>query len=84
MNYQLIRSKRKTLSIEIKPDSTVIVRAPYNMKASRIESFVNEKTPWIERRLEEIGKNAALPPYTAEQMADIRRRAEILNLRRSF
>ena len=51
MNYQLIRSKRKTLSIEIKPDSTVIVRAPYNMKASRIESFVNEKTPWIEKQL---------------------------------
>ena len=77
MNYQLIRSKRKTLSIEIKPDSTVIVRAPYNMKASRIESFVNEKTPWIEKqllRLEEAKKrqNSAekLTPSELEMLAE--------------
>ena len=60
-NPEIIRSKRKTVSIEIKPDGRVIVRAPYSVSERRIEEFVNEKSDWIEKhlkRLSEAKRNA--------------------------
>lgn len=38
--YRVIRSARKTLSLEITEDLTVLVRAPYQVSQSRIEAFV--------------------------------------------
>lgn len=51
VTYELIRSRRKTLSISVR-GQRVIVRAP--LKASRdwIQSFVDEKTDWIQRHLQ--------------------------------
>ena len=54
---EIIRSKRKTLSLEIKPDGRVIARAPMRMKQSEIDSFINSKSAWLEKHLEKI-KNA--------------------------
>ena len=32
ISYQIIRSQRKTMSLEIKPDGQIIVRAPLRYK----------------------------------------------------
>ena len=47
MKYELIRSKRKTLAIEIKSDGRVIVRAPMRCPKRDIERFLLEKSDWI-------------------------------------
>lgn len=47
MKYELIRSKRKTLAIEIKSDGSVIVRAPMRCPRRDIERFLLEKIDWI-------------------------------------
>ena len=47
MKYELIRSKRKTLAIEIKSDGRVIVRAPMRCPRRDIERFLLEKSDWI-------------------------------------
>ena len=39
MNYQLIRSKRKTIGIQVK-DGAVVVRAPVRSSMKEIEAFV--------------------------------------------
>ena len=46
---QLIRSKRRSLALEIRPDGVLIVRAPYFVKDSAIQEFVHQKRDWINK-----------------------------------
>jgi len=50
MNYQLIRSKRKTLSLQINGNAQLIVRAPNRLSIAKIEQFIDEKSAWIEKK----------------------------------
>ena len=54
MDYQLIRSRRKTLSIEITPRGELLVRAPMRMPKWEIHRFVEEKQDWIASHLAKI------------------------------
>lgn len=54
ISYQLVRSKRKTLSLQVLSDGTVLVRAPMRCGKSYIDSFVSSKEPWILKRLETV------------------------------
>ena len=56
ISYQIIRSRRKTVSLEIKPDGTILVRAPLGIPESRIQKFVEEKQEWILKNLAKIQK----------------------------
>ncbi len=47
--YKLIRSKRKTLSLCVKPNCTVEVRAPLRTSAKEIDRFVAVHEAWIEK-----------------------------------
>ena len=51
--HEIIRSKRKTLSIAIDPFGRLIVRAPIQCAQSRIEAFLKEKEAWILRKQSE-------------------------------
>ncbi len=64
MRYQLIRSKRKTIGIQVK-DGRVNVRAPLRMPISEIEGFVLRSGDWIEKQIrkqEEMKAKAAANP----------------------
>lgn len=50
----LIRSKRKTISIIVKNDASVEVRAPLKMKQSEIDAFVLSKQKWIDKNTAKI------------------------------
>lgn len=47
MDYTLLRSRRKTVSLSVRPDGTVEVRAPLRLSKASIDRFVEEKSPWI-------------------------------------
>ena len=44
---QVIKSKRKTLSISINENAQLIVRAPNRISDAKIQEFINEKSSWI-------------------------------------
>ena len=50
MKYQLIRSKRKTLSLQISDNAELLVRAPNRLSVQKIEKFIHEKQHWIEKK----------------------------------
>lgn len=52
--YQLTRSKRKSLSIIIKKDGTIQVKAPNWLSKSQIDQFVQKKAGWIERKRSQL------------------------------
>ncbi len=47
-DYKLIRSNRRTLSIEITGDGILVARAPYSMQKRDIDRFVLSKAEWID------------------------------------
>ncbi|CAG0966779.1 hypothetical protein ANRL2_01324 [Anaerolineae bacterium] len=47
IEYELVYAPRKTLSIHVHPDSSVIVKAPLGADAPRIEAFVLKKAAWV-------------------------------------
>lgn len=65
MEYELIKSNRKTISLQIK-ENKLIVRAPLRMQQKDIDEFINSHIEWINKNLsksiekqnraEEIGK----------------------------
>lgn len=50
INYNLIRSKRKTIALYIK-DGELEVRAPLRVSKSQIEKFIVSKEHWISNKL---------------------------------
>lgn len=50
-NMNVIRSNRKSISIEIRQDATILVRAPYQMQNAEINRFIKEKENWIIKHL---------------------------------
>ena len=76
ISYELIRSDRKTLGLQVR-DGRVIVRAPRRVTQKQIDAFVREHADWIEGALSrQAAKKAAHPEPTAEQRADLIRKAK--------
>lgn len=63
--YKVIRSKRRTISIEVNTELEVIVRAPRWVSKRDIRFFVDEKEHWIRKTKERVKrineKNASEP-----------------------
>ena len=70
ISYELIRSSRKTIAIQVKGDGRVIVRAPQRTSRAEIQRFVDAKTPWIEKHLQTFAarRTEAEPPLSQEQL----------------
>jgi predicted metal-dependent hydrolase len=59
INFELIRQKRKTISIHIK-DNKVVVKAPLYYPADKINAFVQSKENWINIKLSETKEQIVL------------------------
>lgn len=75
----LIRSSRRTLSAEVRPDGSVTVRAPLRMPLPQIERFLIQKAGFIERHVQ---RNIAAmqqhqePPFTAAELKALAEQAK--------
>jgi len=47
---QIIRSKRKTLSLSINENADLVVRAPHRASYDEIQKFISEKSVWIDNK----------------------------------
>ena len=74
MNYQLIRSKRKTISLQITPQGELIVRCPERMKKADVEAFVKSKESWIRKHLPDPA-NRPQSAFTMAQLEQLGREA---------
>lgn len=63
--YTLIRSKRKTLALQIK-DGQLFVRAPAGLKKEYIDDFVRRKEGWIAAHLQRQAAKARPEPDEME------------------
>ena len=49
--YEIIKSNRRSISIQVKSDGRVIVRAPWFATNRQIDKFVNSKGEWVNKHL---------------------------------
>lgn len=70
---EIIRSKRKTVAIQIKSDGRVVVRAPMGMSKAAILRLVEEKADWIEKHQAQLQRQneSAEPAFTIEQLRQL-------------
>lgn len=77
MQYEIIRSSRKTIAIQVKPDGTVVVRCPRRMAVGEIRSFVQSKEDWIEKSLSAILQNRE-PTLTKRESEALKKQTKAL------
>ena len=81
LNYKLIRSRRRTIGLEVRPEG-VIVRAPLRTTKQVIDSFLQENLEWIEKHKKKMDalkqKTDAIPKLTMEELRVLAERAATL------
>ena len=51
IEYQLIRSKRRSIALRITDDAVLRVRAPYKAPRETIDDFIRKKIKWVTKHL---------------------------------
>ncbi|MFR8011727.1 MAG: M48 family metallopeptidase [Clostridia bacterium] len=78
LDFDLRRSRRKSISMEITDDLHILVRAPQWMRIEDIERFVSEHERWAERHLERLhARREREQPYESspQAVAELKSRA---------
>lgn len=74
MEYQLIRSRRKTLEICVKPGGILVVRAPMRLPKTDIEKFLAKKEKWILEKQQKLKDISSAKEYSPEETAEMKRK----------
>ena len=78
---RVIKSSRKTISIELKTDE-ILVRAPKRMCDAEIQTVIAKKRSWIEKHYsvmqERQNKFKQLAPYTKEELNELTEKARTI------
>ncbi len=78
-DYTVIRSRRRTLALEVTRQGTALVRAPLHAADEDIARFVDSHRQWLEKHLAaRQAYLAAHPEPSAQQMALWRQQAKAL------
>ncbi|MDO4622568.1 MAG: M48 family metallopeptidase [Eubacteriales bacterium] len=80
MEYTIIRSKRKTLCIQITKDAKILVRAPLRASEASIRQFAESHTAWIETHLAKMQQQISEQqnnPYGSISSEELHRCAEL-------
>ena len=73
--YTLIRSRRKTLGLQIK-DGKVIVRAPLRLAKATIDAFVVKHEDWIAKHLAMASAGGNLPLLSEQELKALTEQAK--------
>lgn len=77
LDYELKRSRRKTVSIQVTKDCRVVVKAPLLVPKKRIDAFISQHNKWIQEHLESQKKRLEKAPSepTKEEIKALKSRA---------
>ena len=70
------RSQRKTISLELRRDGSVLVRAPLRTGMPRIRAFVQEHAGWIEKQRQKLAAAPRAEILSEQELASLRRSAK--------
>ena len=75
----MIRSRRKTVALQVLGLNDVVVRAPMRMSNREIEEFVQQNMDWIQKNLKKVAENQKeeeeIVPMTEAEVRELAERA---------
>lgn len=74
MDFEVIRSRRRTMSLQIKRDGSVVVRAPLKMPIKTINEFVSKHTDWIKSKQELVKSSHYLEVFDKKTVEALKKR----------
>lgn len=78
-SIEIIRSKRKTISMQIANDGHLVIRAPLRCPDKDILAFIEQNRQWIDRNTEKIRQRnkelEKLEPFTAQDIENMAKKA---------
>ena len=76
MDYEIVYSGRKTISLCIK-EGMLVVRAPYGTKKQRIEKVISSHSEWIAKHIAgQVERNRKYENITDKDIENLRREAK--------
>lgn len=76
MNYKIVYSDRRTLSIEVNAEAEIVVRSPKRVSKRKIEKILLNKKDWLEKAVEKQKlRKKRRKSYTEAEIADLKKRA---------
>ncbi len=79
MEYKLIRSKRKTISLEVVRGGEVIVRAPNRCSREAVESFIASHRRWLQNAIARVrAQELAYPEPDQEKQRELTELAKMV------
>ena len=79
MNITVIRSRRKTLALQVRQSGEVLVRAPLFVREKEVRRFVEEHLNWIEKQQRKLAYAAAqqqkIQPLTEAEISRLKEQA---------
>ncbi len=82
MEYEIIRSKRRTMCLQIKRDGSVVVRAPFKISKKIIDDFVSKHTDWITKKLDSVKSKKEYENIDMETAEKLKKQAKEIILPR--
>jgi predicted metal-dependent hydrolase len=58
----LVRSPRRTVSLQVNPDLSLLMKAPSDTPEPFLRDFLERRRPWVERHLERMARIKAAAP----------------------
>lgn len=58
---KIVRSRRKTIALEVTAHATLIVRAPHRVPQAYIDALIREKNAWIQKKMAEMRARPQVP-----------------------
>ena len=80
----VIKSKRRSIGIEVHMDGRVILRAPYTLSEKQLEEFVDKHKLWIEEKRRYLGSKARAGISTNAKKKDELTKDEIKCIKEAF
>ncbi len=77
MDCRIIRSRRKTVAIEITPQGEILVRCPSRLSQREIRSILDHHRGWIEGQLAKAALQPSVLPLTPEEHQALKETAKL-------
>ena len=78
-DYQLIRSKRKSIAIQVDENCNITVRAPLRISQNEIDKILCEKKNWLEKAIiSQREKKKKSKEYSDDEIKYLRKKAKEL------
>ena len=78
-DVQIIKSKRKTISLQIRSDGSIELKVPMQMSNVQIKKFLNQKCDWIDKHLQAVNERqrqmSQVKKLTKEEIHELADRA---------